>query len=103
VAGEKTFQPTTAPVMFTTTDAGILVVASNDGAHEAPHWFRNLVRDPVVHIEEPTREYDGTARVLAGKARDQAWTTLIADFPFFVDQQERAGRELPLVEIVTTP
>ena len=100
--GAKSFTPTTAPVMFTTTDNGILVVASNDGAHEPPQWFHNLVADPVVHVEEPEREYDGAARVLAEKVRDAAWKRLIADYPFFVDQQENAGRELPLVEITKT-
>jgi deazaflavin-dependent oxidoreductase (nitroreductase family) len=88
--------------MFTTTDAGILVVASNDGAHREPQWYRNLVADPVVHVEEPTREYDGAARVLAQKVREAAWAKLTADYPFFIDQQERAGRELPLVEITKT-
>lgn len=101
--GAQTFTPTTVPVMFTPTDSGILVVASNDGADEAPQWFHNLVADPVVHVEEPKREYDGAARVLAEKARDAAWKRLIADYPFFVDQQEKAGRELPLVEITKTP
>ena len=100
--GAQTFAPTTVPVMFTGTDQGILVVASNDGAHEEPQWYRNLVADPLVHIEEPTREYDGAARVLAQKARDAAWTRLIAGHPFFVDQQEKAGRELPLIEIMET-
>lgn len=100
--GARTFTPTTVPVMFTTTDSGILVVASNDGAQGAPQWFRNVVADPVVHVEEPTEEYDGAARVLAQKARDAAWKRLIADYPFFVDQQQKAGRELPLVEITRT-
>ncbi|HEY4151793.1 MAG TPA: nitroreductase/quinone reductase family protein [Pseudolysinimonas sp.] len=100
--GEKTFEPSTVPVMFTSTDAGILVVASNDGADDDPQWYRNLVADPVVHVEEPTREYDGAARVLAQRVRDEAWKKLTADYPFFVDQQDRAGRELPLVEITKT-
>ena len=101
--GAQTFTPTTVPVMFTATDSGILVVASNDGAPEAPQWFHNVVADPVVHVEEPQREYDGAARVLAEKVRDAAWKRLIADYPFFVEQQEKAGRELPLVEITETP
>jgi len=100
--GAKTFAPSTVPVMFTATDSGILVVASNDGAHDEPHWYRNAVADPVVHVEEPTKEYDGAARVLAEKARDAAWKRLIADYPFFVEQQKNAGRELPLVEITKT-
>ena len=101
--GAQTFTPTTVPVMFTSTDRGILVVASNDGADGEPQWYRNLVADPVVHIEEPDLEYDGAARVLAEKARDAAWKRLVADYPFFVDQQKKAGRELPLVEITKTP
>jgi deazaflavin-dependent oxidoreductase (nitroreductase family) len=100
--GARTFTPTTVPVMFTKTERGILVVASNDGAEDEPHWYRNIVADPVVHVEEPTQEYDGAARVLAQKVREAAWARLIADYPFFVDQQEKAGRELPLVEITKT-
>jgi deazaflavin-dependent oxidoreductase (nitroreductase family) len=100
--GARTFTPTTVPVMFTTTERGILVVASNDGAEDEPDWYRNLVADPVVHVEEPSREYDGAARVLAQKVREAAWAKLIAEYPFFVDQQEKAGRELPLVEITET-
>jgi deazaflavin-dependent oxidoreductase (nitroreductase family) len=100
--GARTFAPATVPVMFTTTDRGILVVASNDGAEEEPQWYRNVIADPLVHVEEPTREYDGAAGVLAQKARNAAWSRLIADHPFFVDQQEKAGRELPLVEITKT-
>jgi len=100
--GARTFAPMTVPVMFTTTDRGILVVASNDGAEDEPQWYRNVVADPVVHVEEPEREYDGSARVLAQEAREAAWARLIADHPFFVDRQEKAGRELPLVEITKT-
>jgi deazaflavin-dependent oxidoreductase (nitroreductase family) len=100
--GKRTFVPKTVPVMFTTTEHGILVVGSNDGAHDDPQWYRNLVADPVVHVEGPQREWDGAARVLAERARDQAWERLIAEYPFFVEQQERAGRELPLVEITKT-
>lgn len=100
--GKRTFVPKTVPVMFTTTEHGILVVASNDGAHEEPQWYRNLVADPVVHVEEPETAYDGAARVLAEHARDQAWKRLTDEYPFFSEQQEQAARELPLVEITKT-
>jgi deazaflavin-dependent oxidoreductase (nitroreductase family) len=100
--GAHSFAPTTVPVMFTDTDNGILVVASNDGAPGAPQWYRNLVADPLVHVEAPTREYDGAALVLAKAARTAAWKGLIALHPFFVNQQKKAGRELPLVEITPT-
>ena len=100
--GARTFEPATVPVMFTTTERGILVVASDNGAESDPQWFRNVVADPVVHVEEPTQEYDGAARVLAQTVRDQAWAKLTAAHPFFLDQQEKAGRELPLVEITKT-
>jgi deazaflavin-dependent oxidoreductase (nitroreductase family) len=100
--GERTFAPTTVPVMFTATERGILVVASDDGAEREPQWYRNVVADPVVHVEEPTQEYDGAARVLAQRVREEAWAKLIAEHPFFADQQEKAGRELPLVEITKT-
>jgi len=37
--------------------------------------------------------------VLDGERRDNAWKRLTAAVPMFLEQQERAGRELPLVEI----
>ena len=98
--GAKSGRPTTAPMLFVPSDAAIIVIASNDGAPRPPQWYRNLLADPAVHVEEPEREYDGISRVLDGDEHSRAWATLIAGYPFLVDQQEKAGRELPLVEIV---
>jgi deazaflavin-dependent oxidoreductase (nitroreductase family) len=99
--GERTFEPSTVSVAFTRTDDGILVVA-DDESDDDPQWYRNLVADPVVHVEETGRGYDGAARVLAQSFRERAWEKLIADHPDVLVRQERAGRELPLVEILET-
>ena len=45
-------------------------------------------------------EYNGVSRVLDGEERSRVWSRLTEGYPFLVDQQEKAGRELPLVEIV---
>jgi deazaflavin-dependent oxidoreductase (nitroreductase family) len=92
----------TAPMLFLHDETGILVIASNNGAHVAPHWFDNILADPLVHVEEPDREYDGVARVLSADDRDVVWQRIIVDNPFLVDQQERAGRPLPWIEILPT-
>ena len=99
--GRRTGHEHTAPMMFVDLDGDPLVIASNDGATEHPFWYRNLRTDPQVTIETP----DGSTRraiaeVLAGAERAAAWADLVAGFPFFVDQQARAGgREIPLVRL----
>ena len=92
----------TAPMLFLHDETGILVIASNNGAPVAPHWFENILVEPQVHVEEPDREYDGVARVLSHDDRDVVWQRIIVDNPFLIDQQEKAGRPLPLVEILPT-
>ena len=98
--GASSGEPRTTPVMFQPTSDGILVVASDDGAAAEPHWYRNLIADPHLHVEAPDAEYDARARVLDGAERADSWVRLTADLPMFLDQQERAGRQLPLVELV---
>jgi deazaflavin-dependent oxidoreductase (nitroreductase family) len=98
--GETSGTRSTAPMLLIPSDDGVLVVASNNAAPEPPHWFRNLVADPAVHVEEPDREYDAIAEVLDDATRETTWQRIILDYPFLVEQQEQAGRPLPLVRLV---
>jgi len=97
--GAKSGKHRTTPMMHVSTENGILVVASANAAPEDPKWFRNIVADPRVHVEQADAEYDGQATVLTGARRAAEWKKLVADFPFFEEHQAKVSREIPLVEI----
>ena len=78
----------------------ILVMASNAGAAQPPDWYVNLVADPRVTVETSDATFEAIAQTLTGEDRAAAWDDLVRAFPFFADHQVRAGRVIPLVELV---
>jgi deazaflavin-dependent oxidoreductase (nitroreductase family) len=100
--GRRSGRPRTTPVMRLPIGGTSWVVASNDGAAEDPGWLRDLEADPHARVEEDGAAYDATARVLRGANRAAAWAAIVAQAPFFVDHQERADREIPVVELIRT-
>jgi deazaflavin-dependent oxidoreductase (nitroreductase family) len=79
--GARTGAPHTNPVAYL-PDGGdrILVIASAAGAPHHPQWYRNLVAEPRVTVEDGTFTYPATATVLTGAERDASgsrccWTS----------------------------
>jgi deazaflavin-dependent oxidoreductase (nitroreductase family) len=97
--GSKTGQRRTSPMMYVDSPDGIIVIASANAAPDNPQWFRNLEADPRVHVELADDEYDAQASVLTGARRAREWKSLVADYPFFAEHQEKVEREIPLVEL----
>ncbi len=98
--GRRTGTPRTTPMMFHRFGDRLLVMASNAGAAKAPDWYVNLVAHPRVIVEAPDATYDAVAGTLIGADRAAAWDDLVRAFPFFADHQRKAGRVIPLVELV---
>lgn len=101
--GRRTGEARTTPMMFVRDGERLFVIASNAGATADPSWFRNLVANPRVTVEVGDEKYDATAKPLAGAEREAAWQTVVAQAPFFVDHAAKAGRTIPVVELVKTP
>jgi len=97
--GRRSGEQRTAPMLVVDDGPTGLrfVVASGAGSPQVPGWFRNLVDEPVVHVEVDGDAYDAAARVAAGAERAGLWERLVAAYPFFTDHEAQAGRELPLV------
>ena len=91
----------TAPMMFVRFDGDPLVIASNDGAARHPDWLMNLREDPHVTVEMPDGAVsEAVAEELSGDERTVEWEDLVAEYPFFLVQQERTGgRTIPLVRL----
>jgi deazaflavin-dependent oxidoreductase (nitroreductase family) len=98
--GRKTGMPRTTPMMFVREAERIFVVASNAGAPKDPQWYRNLVKDPSVTVELPGEEFKARATPLDGADYDRTWAMIKERFPFFAEHDERAGRRIPVVELI---
>lgn len=98
--GAKTGTMRTTPVRYYTDGERLIVFASNMGAAFQPAWFHNIVANPQVTVEVGHETYEANATVLRGNARDGMWTRLVAELPFLVEHQDKAGeREIPLVAL----
>jgi deazaflavin-dependent oxidoreductase (nitroreductase family) len=97
--GAKSGQRRTTPLMYIRNADRLIVIASNAGAPSHPDWYHNLVAHPDVTVEVGTETFDARAVVLEGAARQQLWTTLIEQYPFFIDHQAKITRQIPLVAL----
>ena len=101
--GRRSGNPHTTPMMFHREDGRMFVIASNVGASNDPEWCLNLRAQPAVTVEvgdeEGSPPYAATASVLEGEVRAAVWARIAELYPFFVDHQTKAPREIPVVEL----
>ena len=95
--GARSGTDRTTPMMFHPDGDRVVVMASNAGAPKAPDWYANLRANPSVTVERGDDRYAATARVLTGDERARLWAEITAANPFFLDHEQKANREIPLV------
>jgi deazaflavin-dependent oxidoreductase (nitroreductase family) len=98
--GRKTGTPSTTPMMFVRDGGRIFVIASNAGAPADPQWYRNLVVEPSVTVELPGQEFKARATPLEGADYERNWEMIKERYPFFAEHGQRAGRRIPVVELI---
>ncbi len=97
--GAKSGQHYTTPMMYIPNGDRLLVIASNIGAPKHPDWYHNLVAHPEVTVEVGTETYEATAIVTQGTERQQLWTWIIEQYPFFADHQTKTTRQIPVIAL----
>lgn len=97
--GGKTGRRHTTPMMFIRDKGRLLVVASNEGARNNPHWYRNLLANPRVTVEVLDQTYEATAAPLEGDDREGPWTRIKQAYPFFAEYEAKVSRAIPVVEL----
>ena len=97
--GAKSGQPYTAPMMYVPDGDRLLVIASNIGAPVHPDWYHNLVAHADVTVETGTETFDATAVVTEGEEREQLWSRIVAQYPFFTEHQAKTSRQIPIVAL----
>ena len=97
--GAKSGKCRTTPMMYIPDGDRLIIIASNAGATKHPDWYHNLVAHPEVTVEFGTETYDTTANVIQGTERQQLWTWIGEQYPFFVDHQAKITRQIPLIAL----
>src|SRR6476619_6556457 len=69
--GAKSGKAHTTPLVYHRDGNRIVIIASKGGAPENPHWFNNLVKNPVVTVEVGTEKYQARATVVDPAERDR--------------------------------
>lgn len=95
--GAKSGLRRTTPMMFDRDGERVFVMASNAGAAKPPDWYHNLAADPHVTVEIGTETYEAVAVVTEGAERARLWAMVTEHYPFFLDHQAKADREIPIV------
>lgn len=95
--GARSGQRRTTPMMCVPDGDRLLVIASNVGAPSHPAWYHNLVAHPQVTVEVGKETYDAIASVTEGAERQQLWTQIVEQYPFFADHQTKTTRQIPVI------
>jgi deazaflavin-dependent oxidoreductase (nitroreductase family) len=96
--GRKSGREISTPLIYAPDGSAYVVIASKGGAPDHPDWYKNLVADPICHIQVSTSGYTAKARTATGEERARLWAQLQKIYPPYDDYQRVAkGREIPVV------
>jgi F420H(2)-dependent quinone reductase len=101
VAGRKTGDKHTNPVLYLEDDGKYVVTGSGAGSAEEPQWFKNLRRTDQAEIEVGRRHLPVSVEITDGAGREVLWQRLLVRAPFFADYQKKVERPIPMA--VLTP
>jgi len=95
--GAKSGKIRKTPLMRIEHDGTYAVVASNGGAPTHPVWYRNIVANPLVELQDGAIRQDVRAREVFGEEKNEWWKRADAAWPDFRAYRARAGREIPVL------
>ena len=84
------------PLMRVEHEGKYAVVASMGGAPKHPVWYYNLVKNPLVELQDGPVKQDMIARELSGDEKSLWWDRSVAAFPDYAEYQKRTDREIPV-------
>jgi len=95
--GAKSGQSRIAPLVYTTDNTRVVVIASKGGAPTHPDWFHNLRANPDVTVELGTETFPARATIAKGVERQRLFDQMAAQMPNFAEYQRNTTRKLPVI------
>jgi deazaflavin-dependent oxidoreductase (nitroreductase family) len=84
------------PLMRVEHDGRYAAVASIGGAPKNPTWYRNLVADPRVRLQDGPHVVDMIAREVEGEEKELWWKRAVEAYPDYADYQRKTERQIPV-------
>ena len=91
------------PLMRVEHGGAYAAVASLGGAPQNPAWYRNLVADPRVELQDGPTRRDMVAREVTGDERAAWWERAVAAYPDYADYQDKTDRVIPVFVVEPAP
>jgi len=96
IRGAKSGKLRYTPLMRVEHDGRYALVASKGGAPEHPKWYRNLVANPHVELQDGPHKHDYLAREVTGDEKAIWWERAVAAYPPYAKYQTKTDREIPV-------
>ena len=102
--GARTGRPRMMPLNYSRDGDRYVVIGSKGGSSTHPHWYLNLVANPVVTIEVGTERFRARARTAQEPERTRLFDAQVRQMPFFEGYRRRVtDREIPVVVFEPLP
>ena len=95
--GAKSGQARVSPMVYTTDNDRMVIIASKGGAPSHPDWFHNLRANPEVTVEVGTETFPARATIPEGTERQRLFDQMAAQMPNFAEYQRNTTRQIPVV------
>jgi deazaflavin-dependent oxidoreductase (nitroreductase family) len=95
--GAKSGQSRVSPMVYTTDNGRMVIIASKGGAPTHPDWFHNLRANPEVTVEVGTETFPARATIPEGTERQRLFDQMAAQMPNFAEYQRNTTRQIPVV------
>ena len=86
-----------APVMRVEHEGSYAAIASKGGAPEHPAWYRNMIEQALVEVQDGPAKGDFRAREVSGAERAQWWERAVAVWPDYAEYQTKTDRQIPVL------
>jgi deazaflavin-dependent oxidoreductase (nitroreductase family) len=94
--GAKSGEERLAIVTFTRDGERYVICASKSGAPTNPHWYHNLLANPVAIVEVGGEVFNVRATETHGAERDRLWDQHATERPEFRDYPNKTSRKIPV-------
>jgi len=101
--GARSHEERVTPLGYLPDAERYVLVASNGGARNNPHWYHNLNAQPDVLIEVGTETLAVASHEATGEERERLFGALVERYPHLSAYEQEAGRVVPVIVLTPRP
>ena len=94
--GAKSGRLRTIPLMYIPYKDGLLLVASQGGAHKNPDWYYNVLKHSEIAVNHRGRGMKLVACLATAEEKADLWPICDQHFPPFAEYRTRTNRDIPI-------